>query len=396
MDGMTLSFSWSTVWLLLGWLTAAIWLVKLVPFVRAIIFPRLPPPAEADAFAGRGWPSVAVIVPARNEEVMIRHTVESLLALDYPALKIILVDDRSTDRTGAIMDELAQANPQLDVVHVRELPPGWLGKNHANWLGATRSQSDWLLFTDGDILFAPDVMRRAVCYAEREKLDHLTMIPGLLRAGFFENLTVCTFGFLFSMRFRPWTIRHSRNPNRYVGVGAFNLVRRSAYNLIGKHERLALEIVDDLKLGKLIRQHGLNQDALNGGRTLRVRWQVGVSGVARGMEKNAFASYDYSLLKMTGGLLWFGTVIFTPYLAAPLLDCPSSWGWWTTLFSLHTSFAILLVGAGLNPLGTVFLPVTCLIFVWIVLRSAWITLAQGGVTWRDTHYPLAELRKGLV
>src|SRR5262245_58393739 len=111
------------------------------------------------------WPTVSLIAPARNEERHIEQAVRSLVPIDYPGLEITIVNDRSTDRTGEILSRLATEFPQLNVVHLEELPAGWLGKNHALQLGADRSQGEWLLFTDADVIFEPTALRRAIAYA---------------------------------------------------------------------------------------------------------------------------------------------------------------------------------------------------------------------------------------
>src|SRR4029077_19257955 len=159
-----------------------VFLANLVPFLRlarhANAIPRLP---EAPSLsATTDWPRVSIIVPARNEEQGVRAAVESLLRQDYPALELVVVNDRSADRTGAILSALAEEHPgRLRVVTVSELPGGWLGKNHALWLGACQSSGAWLLFPDADVIFDPTCLRRAVAHAEAQRLDHLTMSPKL-------------------------------------------------------------------------------------------------------------------------------------------------------------------------------------------------------------------------
>src|SRR5437762_12803621 len=119
------------------------------------------------------WPRVSLIAPARNEERHIEAAVRSLTRLDYSNLEVTIINDRSTDRTGQILDSLASEFPQLNVVHLTELPPGWLGKNYAMQLGADRSGGEWLLFTDADIVYEPTALRRAMLYADYYGIDHL-------------------------------------------------------------------------------------------------------------------------------------------------------------------------------------------------------------------------------
>src|SRR5687767_255648 len=184
-------------------------------------------------------PPVSIIVAARNEESGIEQGLRSLLQLDYPALEIIVVNDRSTDRTGAILDRMAQANPRVAVVHLSNLPEGWLGKNYALYSGASRATGDLLLFTDADIVFQPTTLRRAVTYLEREGLDHLTAIPNTQVPGVALSAFIAAFAVFFSMYARPWKARDPRS-SFHIGIGAFNLIRKSAYQAIGTHLRIAM------------------------------------------------------------------------------------------------------------------------------------------------------------
>src|SRR5690606_31145145 len=146
----------------------------------------------------------------------------------YPDFEIVAVDDRSTDATGAILDRLAAEDPRLRVVHIAELPPGWLGKNHALWLGARESTGQWLLFTDADVVLEPTALGRAVEFARTRGLDHLTVAPQLVLPSLAVQAFVGTFLTLFSLFARPWRCRDPRS-RAHLGIGAFNLLRREAY-----------------------------------------------------------------------------------------------------------------------------------------------------------------------
>src|SRR5262249_25363516 len=156
----------------------------------------------------------------------------SLLALDYPNLEIIGVDDRSRDRTGEVLDRLARDDERLTVVHIDELPAGWLGKCHALHVGASRARGEYLLFTDRDVIFARQALRPAVAYVADRRLDHLCLNPTLIAGGFWERALVACFGMLFFAAFRPWLIP-TRFRGAYCGIGAFNLVRSDVYRAVG-------------------------------------------------------------------------------------------------------------------------------------------------------------------
>jgi cellulose synthase/poly-beta-1,6-N-acetylglucosamine synthase-like glycosyltransferase len=372
-----------------------VFLANLVPFLRlarhANAIPGLPesplPSATTD------WPRVSIIVPARNEEQGVRAAVESLLRQDYPALELFVVNDRSTDQTGAILSALAQEHPgRLRVVTVTALPDGWLGKNHALWLGARESSGAWLLFTDADVIFDPTCLRRAVAYAESQELDHLTMSPRLLAHGYWLNAFVNFFLYAFAVFARPDLANDPRSQVG-VGVGAFNLIRRSAYERIGTHRAISLRPDDDIKLGMRVKLSGLLQCLLNGADVLSVRWYTTLGEAIRGLEKNSFAGVEYRVSRVLGAV-----AILAGTLAAPWALVWIARGWTRRLLAATIAVqALTYVGANwlnrrpiLRYLPS--FPFTALLFCYVALRSTWINLRQGGIRWRGTLYPLAELR----
>jgi cellulose synthase/poly-beta-1,6-N-acetylglucosamine synthase-like glycosyltransferase len=370
-------------------------LANLIPFLalarHANAIPRLPdatsPPAATD------WPRLSIIVPARNEEQGVRTAVQSLLRQDYPALELIVVDDRSTDRTGAILAALAGEHPaRLRVLTVTELPAGWLGKNHAVWLGARESSGAWLLFTDADVVFDPTCLRRAMAYAEAQRLDHLTMSPRLLAHGYWLNAFVNFFLYAFTVFGRP-DLANDPKSQVGVGVGAFNLIRRSAYERIGTHLAISLRPDDDIKLGMRVKLAGLRQRLLNGADVLSVRWYATLGAAIRGLEKNSFAGVEYRVSRTLSAVA----------LLAGLLAAPWALIWvmrgWTRRLLAATITVQSLTYVGVNWLNRrpvlrylPTFPFTALLFCDVALRSTWLTLRQGGIRWRDTPYPLAELR----
>lgn len=349
-------------------------------------------PAGADP--GDRAPKVSVIVPACNEQEAIRRCLESLIRQDYPSLEIITINDRSTDRTGPIMDEVAGTSSRLTVVHVTELPPGWIGKNHANAVGARRAQGQWLLFTDGDVCFAPDCIHRAIAHVEAEGLDHLALFPGLGAAGYWERAACCFFGMMITISLQTWHTRNPLKPRAFCGIGAFNLVRRAAYEAVGTHARLRMEVADDITLGKLLKAGGFVSDVMNGRDHLTVRWQVGLVGIIRGLEKNGFCGADYNLFRMS-----YATVALAAAAVLPLLGTIAAPGWtrigyaaW--LLSQIVALAFAARAQGYSPSIGLAFPVACATLTIALVRSTILTLWRGGIRWRGTFYPLKDLREG--
>lgn len=206
------------------------------------------------------WPRVSIIVAARNEERNIAAGVGSLLSIDYPNLELVVINDRSTDRTGEILRSMERSDKRLQLVEIDTLPPGWLGKNHALSQGADKASGELLLFTDADVIFDAAVLRHAVFYLERQNLDHLTLAPAMITPTLPLGLFVSAFAFYFSLYARPWRASNPKS-SAHVGIGAFNLVKAALYRRIGGHASIAMRPDDDMKLGKLIKKNGGRQQS---------------------------------------------------------------------------------------------------------------------------------------
>jgi len=403
-------FDWIWFYWITGLLLALIWLVPTVQLalhsseVADLNQPRWNPPPDA------ALPSLTIVVPARNEEAEIEPALRSVLELNYPRFEIVAVNDRSTDQTGAIMDRIAAepaAQGRLRVIHVRNLPAGWLGKVHAMWLGsqgnasqknaaqgtaAQQITSDWLLFTDADCVFRPDCLRRAIHYATKTATDHLVLFPTAHMKTLGERMMIGFPQVMASFVMRAWKVRDP-NARDHIGVGAFNLVRRSAYEAIGTYEALRLEVVDDIKLGEAIKKAGLRQDVVFGHEFVSLRWAVGAAGVVANLEKNLFAflRFRVSLALVVCALTLFLCVC--PFLG--LLLAP---GWARAPFAVAIAMIALvytLTGRYMASSPWMFLtcPIAALIFAFATLQSAFIAVRDGAITWRGTRYPLEELRK---
>src|SRR5437660_7601783 len=216
------------------------------------------------------------------------------MEMDYPDFEVVAVDDRSQDATGQILDTFGAAHQRLRVVHVDRLPEGWLRKPHGLEKAYEASSGEWLLFTDADVRFKPDVLRRAISLEKAHNLDHLTRLGDVEMVGFWEAVLVTFFGLGFHLGADPSQAANPRS-SRYVGVGAFQLVRRAAHEGSGTHRRLAMEVVDDMKLGKIVKQAGYRSGAGVAQDFVAVRWHAGLGNLVRGVTKNFFAAVGYSV-----------------------------------------------------------------------------------------------------
>jgi hypothetical protein len=320
----------------------------------------------------------------------------SLLSLDYPDLEIIAVDDRSTDQTGPILNSLAATDPRLRVVHIANLPPGWLGKNHALNTAGNIATGDYLLFTDADVHFDPTVLRRAVVLAVQKELDHLVVFPDVELHGFWETVAVWFFGIMLVTKYRPWKVPDPKAKESYLGIGAFNLVKIIAYQRMGGHAALPMEVADDMKLGKLLKASGARADSAASDSMVRVRWVVGLWGMVTGLTKNLYAGFGFKPIPaLTSAILLF---LVTTWPAIGLVTGP----WYARLICLGTLALMVLTAAaapasrGKTSLYGLAFPLAGPILIYIILRSMAFAYRQGGIRWRGTFYPLNELRKGVV
>ena len=242
-----------------------------------------------------GNPRVSIIVPARNEEAHIAPALTTLLKLDYDNYEVIAVNDRSTDRTGEVMNQIAltpEAQGRLKVIHITELPSGWLGKAHAMWTAANQANGDWLLFTDADVLFRPDVLKRALAYAEAESADHVVLFPRMIMKSPGERMMIAFFQTLFVFGHRPWKVADPKTKD-HMGVGAFNLIRRRVYDAVGTYQALRFEVLDDMKLGKIVKNSGYAQRNVYGADLISLRWAHGAMGMVNNLTKNFFAIMSF-------------------------------------------------------------------------------------------------------
>jgi glycosyltransferase involved in cell wall biosynthesis len=339
------------------------------------------------------YPQVSIIVTARDEAEKIAQCLKSLLNLAYSDFEIIAVNDRSRDATGKIMEQLAADDKRIRVLHITELPDGWLGKVHAMQCGSEIANGKFLLFTDGDVIFETTALEQAVRYSAREQLAQLCLIPRFIAGDIWENGLVNFFGMVFLMSTRPQSV-NSMSSQLYAGVGAFNLVSKQAYQQVGGHQSLRMEIVDDMRLGRLLKQQGFKTHLLLADDLISLKWHVGVKGVIKGIEKNSFAAIDFSLLKLTLVTVVFKLLVFFPYLAFLLEPSLANSGFAMTVLLMHGVFAYCCEQSHPGDWKITWtLPIAAFFTLLALWNSAVVTLWQGGVKWRDTFYPLKMLKE---
>lgn len=342
--------------------------------------------------ASQDGPLVSIIVAARNEEKGVKESLQSQFSQNYGHLEWVLVNDRSTDNTPNIMNEMQSANKNVNVIHITDLPPGWLGKNHALFVGAKQARGELLLFTDADVLFHKEAIGKAVHYFMKYELDHLTAAPNLRGQRIWLNSFIAFFMFGFSYFKRPWLANNPRSKVG-IGIGAFNLVRKEAYKKLGTHEVIKMRPDDDLMLGKKMKEMGFRHRMVTALTLLEVEWYSTVKEALIGLEKNTFAGLHYRISMVMFAI--FGVFVsqvlpfFTLFSFEPILINLSI----GNIFLLALIYSMIIKRmTTYSPWMFLLFPFTAMLFIYSIIRASFLTFKRGGIIWRGTKYRLKDLR----
>lgn len=369
---------------------AALSLSSLLRSMRAV--PHLGRAEETRA----DGPRVSVIVPACNEAETLEAALASKLSSRYPNLEIVVVDDRSTDETGAILDRLAASDPRVVAVHVRELPAGWLGKLHAMDRGLAASTGDIIVFSDADVRFAPDLIGRAVRTLESEGLDFFTLLPEIRPSGFAIDAALTTMLRLLLSSGRLWRVRDPKSAVA-VGGGIFNLVRRDALLRSPGIAWLKLEVADDVAFGQMMKSSGARCGVFAGHDALSLAFYDSVPQFVRGLEKNSYAVTGFRpavavpMQFVLAYLELYPVLGFFLFAAQGLMAAAAL----AAALTLATSAAQLRLARWVGrPLASAMVPALGpALMLFASVRSLVLTHARGGVVWRGTFYDLETLRR---
>jgi glycosyltransferase involved in cell wall biosynthesis len=334
----------------------------------------------------------SAVLAAHNEQARIERTVRLLLAQSGVEVEVIVVDDRSTDRTSEILESLARDDGRVRAVRIETLPEGWLGKCHACHVGASLAKAEWILFTDADCWLKPDVLARALRVASHEKVEHVALTAGVAA----DAIPARAWHLAFLISLANWFSAVNRDkPKAHFGMGAFNLIQTAMYRRSGGYQALRLTVLDDVRLGLLVRRAGGKTRAFIGGNDVECHWGNSARAMIKLMEKNYFAALDYrtgvavgagivvsllAVLTIAGPFTrtWAGMALPIAWLtlALPACVCARRLGWRITA-ALATPFIFPLL-------------------LYALLNSAAVTIRQGGVRWRESFYSLDQLRAGDV
>ena len=337
-------------------------------------------------------PLVSVIVPACNEEGSIEKALRSLCGQDYPELEVIVVNDRSTDNTTKIIKRVASDFPFVKLISIQNLEPGWLGKTHALQKGSEAASGDYLLFTDADTRLHYRTISRAVAIMQGRNLDHLSLIFKNISKGLLLNTLITDTGAGLLLVIKPWLAKRPKS-RFFSGVGAFNMVKTTAYKSVGGHNAMKMQVIDDLFLGKLIKQGGFSQECMITEYSVEVPWYESVSDMINGLMKNVYALFHYRVSMAAIAVLAILAGVIGPMAGILLLEGTPRFIMVAVVLLRLAGIGTGMVATGLSPASVPFLLVTPFISLYIILKAVYLTHKNNGIVWRESYYPLKELRK---
>ena len=377
----------------LGWAAA---LVRLL--LNLTLVPRLKP-ASSD-----GGPLVSVVIPARNEEHAIGRTVRAFLAQTYRDLEIIVVDDQSSDRTAAVVEEIAATDARVTLIRGERPPEGWLGKPWALHQGSMRAKGALLLFVDADIFYSPAAVASAVAYLLQSGVEMIALFPNFEMHGFWENVGMPQLAIGAYMLVPTWLSNRSRRPLLGIGGGTGNLVRRDAYAEADGHVALHHAVVDDVALARLIRMAGGRTHAVRAEDLVSIRMYHGGASIVEGFTKNFYIAFGGRLWMVPMVVAFFAVANLLPYalLVSAIMHAmrgvPLSAAEWLGCASvalLTLTRTILFAALRYRIDNALFLHPLAMIFViYVYLRSAWRIGVRRELQWRGRTYDAADTRFG--
>ena len=344
-------------------------------------------------------PKVSVCIPARNEETNIRRCVEAVLCQDYPNFEVIVLDDRSTDSTPTLLKEIASRDSRLLPICGSDLPEGWAGKPHALYQASAVAKGEWLCFVDADTFLAPNALAAIHAKAIETNADLFTVMTKQILGTFWERTVMPLVMTALSVGFSP---RKVNDPNRRDAVanGQFIFIKRSIYDLIGGHEKIKDQIVEDKALSENVKWNGYRLVVADGMQLVSTRMYTSLETVWEGWTKNIYLGLrdhpSMLLLGAFGATLALLAALFLPVW--PLLGFwgyLSGGGWMALLVMLEAllvwGYLVYIRSVVASEMGiprwyAFTTPLGAGVFAAMMLTSAWKVISGQGVTWRGRTY----------
>ncbi|MGA2232477.1 MAG: glycosyltransferase family 2 protein [Tepidisphaeraceae bacterium] len=394
MPNAALEYAVYTVYFLVGpgmWGLYAIGMYQAQKRMDLVKRPRDPVPQPP--------PPITILIPAKDEEERIRDCLHSALGQDYSNFQVIAIDDRSNDRTGAVMDEMAARNARLSIVHIPhgDLPPGWTGKCHALYQGAQRATGKWLLFVDSDVILDPDALSATLGVAAKKDFGLLSLLPRMESRTIWEGMLVPLAGAAVAALFTAALNNNNQLPNTAFANGQFMLMRRDAYDAVGGHEAVRDQYCEDMVLARLFKRNGHRPRVSWGTDLCSVRMYDSFAKIMRGWSRIFYASAVGSPWRSILGIVFLIVCCYSDaaafgwgiYRHIHPIDALRGYGWMITAlvhWALMTGQVAIMYRWTLNPRRYALLfPVTAILLLVIFARAVWMCLTKR-VEWRGTVY----------
>ena len=352
-------------------------------------------PAHSPVYA----PLISVCIPTRNEERNIRACVGAMLAQDYPNLEVIVLDDRSSDSTPLILEEIASRDSRLQPITGSDLPKGWVGKPHALFQAAAHAGGEWLCFVDADTVAARDALSSCYAKAIETEADMFTIMTFQVLGSFWEKVVMPLVMTALSVGFSP---RKVNDPNRKDAIanGQFILIKRSTYDAIGGYESVKNQIVEDKAIAERVKWSGYRLVVADGMRMIRTRMYTSLAEMWEGWTKNIYLGLHNQasmlMLGIFGGFIALIAAFFLPIW--PLLGIlwylqDGGWMAGSVIVKSALLWALLIYERAkvarkleISPWYAFTTPLGAGIFAAMMLASTWNVRSGRGVTWKGRVY----------
>ena len=361
--------------------------------LEIVVKPTLPP---------TNAPLISICVPARNEERNIRACVESILAQDYPTFEVIVLEDRSTDKTGEILQDLSKDNDKLKVIRGADLPKGWAGKPHALFQASAAAHGTpgaWLCFVDADTFLSPITLSSCYAKAIETQADMFTIMTFQILGSFWEKAVMPIVMTALSVGFSPRKVNDPATKDA-IANGQFILIKRSVYDAIGGHASVQDQIVEDKAISEQVKWNGYRLIVANGYSVAKTRMYTSLPEMWEGWTKNIYLGLSEQPSLLLLGV--FGAfILLVAALVLPLWPLSGIYwyfqggGWlaltvlieslilWTIVIQVRARVAI---GMGISPWYAFTLPLGSAVFAAMMFTSAWRVISGRGVVWKGRIY----------
>jgi cellulose synthase/poly-beta-1,6-N-acetylglucosamine synthase-like glycosyltransferase len=374
-------------------------LLKLLHMNLLLVWVLKREPRLADRVSGKAanpLPLVTVIISAKDEESHIEEAAKSILASDHSSIQLILVDDRSVDRTFEIMGELARQDNRVTVLSVLDLPQGWTGKTHAVFLATNHASGEILLFTDADTVFRPDAISRALRFFLTNDLDMLSLVPGFTERGFLEDAVHPHMALGLSY-FYPLTEVNDSTKSAAMASGCFIMMSKFAYREVGTWERFKNQLTEDVALAKEVKAKGLKMGLMRGGDLVCTRPFATLSEVCRFWKRTYYGALEQNIPKMVQLIFNYASLavlILLFLVSGALLLAGKVSTAMTWLFIISTlGMAAVIIPYSLfirlergNWLYGLMAPVGIFVGAWVAVDTLGTVVTDRGIRWRGSLY----------